>query len=438
MSERNRGRIIDQRWEDIFSSYNILDYINNNENYFISSSTINQFKEARLMTKFDYKSSLPDIFYENDLAILPVGRYEYVIGNFQCYQTINSKSTVFRKERQHIDFPNWIETIDHENITSESTMINVSLIAGMLKDLFDQEFVYQTISGRMGTGKFDFVIQGTKSSKLSHNICVEGSMLEIDGGFETEDFVILIEAKNNITDSFLIRQLYYPYRLWSSKTSKKVIPVFLQYYNGTYNFSVFEFTDSNNYNSLKLLHRKNYMIASETISMIDIQTIMAKVKPKKENPNLPFPQADRLQRLLEIMNALYISEEEKLSLEEITLTHDFVYRQAQYYSRAGLYLGVMEINDDGSISLSKFGTKIMDSNEKQKLLLLIERILSFESFNLMMKKRLSAGRVLEQQEKYNILVDSGLEKKYAQSTVDRRARTVYSWISEILNMTNDY
>ena len=37
---------------------------------------------------------------------------------------------------------------------------------------------------------------------------------------------MIVEAKNATVDDFLVRQLYYPYRLWQAKTYKEVKPVF--------------------------------------------------------------------------------------------------------------------------------------------------------------------------------------------------------------------
>ena len=46
----------DIAWEKIFEKYCILDKLANNERILISSTEINQFREARLMTKFDHRS----------------------------------------------------------------------------------------------------------------------------------------------------------------------------------------------------------------------------------------------------------------------------------------------------------------------------------------------------------------------------------------------
>lgn len=61
-------------WIKLFTKYNILDRVTADGLYEIKSSEINEFREARLMTKFDFKSQLPEIFSNNNLSILPISR----------------------------------------------------------------------------------------------------------------------------------------------------------------------------------------------------------------------------------------------------------------------------------------------------------------------------------------------------------------------------
>ena len=65
------------------------------------------------------------------------------------------------------------------------------------------------------------------------SVKVANSQVEIDGGYEGLN--ITYRSKNSISDDFLIRQLYYPYRLWQSKIDKNVKPIFMIYSNGIFN-----------------------------------------------------------------------------------------------------------------------------------------------------------------------------------------------------------
>lgn len=71
------------------------------------------------------------------------------------------------------------------------------------------------IGGRMGSGDFTFQLSNI-------NFSVSKSQIEIDGGFESERYIYLVEVKNLIHDNFLVRQVYYPYRTWTKSLKRKI------------------------------------------------------------------------------------------------------------------------------------------------------------------------------------------------------------------------
>ena len=68
----------DTAWEMLFDKYHILDEVKRHGQFVISAGQIKEFREPRLMTKFDHRVNLPQIFSENGLAILPVTRGDYL------------------------------------------------------------------------------------------------------------------------------------------------------------------------------------------------------------------------------------------------------------------------------------------------------------------------------------------------------------------------
>lgn len=49
-------------WEQLFLKYKIPQVIAKTGSFEITSKEINEFREARLMTKFDHRKNLPSIF----------------------------------------------------------------------------------------------------------------------------------------------------------------------------------------------------------------------------------------------------------------------------------------------------------------------------------------------------------------------------------------
>ena len=241
-------------WKRLFEKHKILEKIEKHGVFEITSGQINVFREARLMTKFDHQKNLPEIFKKNKLSILPVTRGSYLISQFEAYKDFEETQSEIIK----VPLPSYIESIDFENITSESAALNCAYVSGILADFIEDEEILPTVSGRMSSEVFNFLIKTHSGSDLRVNVI--NSQVEIDGGYEGLETLSLIEAKNSLSDDFLIRQLYYPYRLWSNKVSKRVKPLFLTYSNGIFMFYEYDFQEPENYNSLTLIKQKRYSI----------------------------------------------------------------------------------------------------------------------------------------------------------------------------------
>lgn len=261
MSSKPKGKN-DHAWEKLFYKYDILNQIDIHEKFIISANQIKEFREPRLMVKFDHNINLPQIFSENQLAILPVSRGDYVISNFEAYKKFeNASNKVIQAS-----LPEYIQSIDKNNIQSEAISINCALASGILNDFIGDDSLVATVSGRMGSDCFDFGIKNSKNDRLAL-IKVKNSQIEIDAAYEGVESLTLIEAKRDISEDFLVRQLYYPYRVWTERISKKVRTVFLVYSNGIFNLYEYVFRDPKLYNSLELIQQKNYTLEDIEISM---------------------------------------------------------------------------------------------------------------------------------------------------------------------------
>ncbi len=417
----------DIAWEAIFEEYRILDRLAKNDRVSISSMEINEFREARLMTKFDHRSQLPELFVEHKLSILPTSRGTYEIGAFETFCDFNKEDV----EIVPVNFPTFLESIDYKDITSESIAINCAFISKILHDFIGEENLFPTVSGRMSSSSFDFAIN---SKQKTFRINVENSQIEIDGGFEGDNSLNLIEAKNYISDDFLIRQLYYPYRLWSDKIVKRVRPIFLTYSNGIFDLREYEFTNPELYNSIRLLQHKKYALQERGINIENIQNILDNVQVTKE-PELPFPQADSFERVINLCELL--KQKGFISKEDITHNYDFDHRQTDYYSNAAKYLGLIEgrcENQQIGCTLTQDGIRIFNLPIVERQLEFVRLILSRAAFKNTLKLYFDKGDVPTKDEVIEIMKDARLYNIDSEQTYRRRASTVISWINWILEL----
>ena len=180
-----------EAWQLLFDKYNILDEINKNGYFKISAKKINEYREARLMTKFDNSANLPELFKNNNLAILPITHNSYMIARFEAYKKFEETDD---EEIIKIGFPEYIQSLDYNKITSEALAINCAYITKILEDFLDEEDLVPTISGKMKSGNFEFKIREKEKEDEYINVSVKNSRIEIDGGFEGINSLTLVEA----------------------------------------------------------------------------------------------------------------------------------------------------------------------------------------------------------------------------------------------------
>lgn len=422
----------DLAWEKIFEKHKILDRVLRDGYTEITATKINEFREARLMTKFDHKSQLPKLFIENNLSILPTSRGGYVIGELETFCEFNTDDI----EVTRIEFPTFLESLDYRDITSEATAINCAFVSHILHDFTNEDSLLPTVSGRMSSSSFDFSINSTNGI---FNVNVGNAQVEIDGGYEGDRSLNLIEAKNYISNDFLIRQLYYPFKLWSGKIQKQVRPIFLTYSNGVFHLREYAFVNVNHYNSLILIKHKKYVVQEGSFNIEALAEIIETIKSKKE-PEIPFPQADSFERIINLCELL--KQKEFITKEDITQNYDFDSRQTDYYSNAGKYLGLIEIGRDpisGQIGcyLTTKGKQVFNINLIDRQKEFVRLIVSHKAFKETLKHHLDIGEMPDKEIVVEIMKRSKLYNVNSDSTYFRRASTIIGWVNWIINQIEE-
>jgi hypothetical protein len=423
---------IDKDWESLFEKYGILAHIQNKGSFRISSKQINEVHEARLMAKFDQSARLPEIFKKNKLSILPVARGDYLIGPFLTHIPIYYKEGVIP---QKVENPQ-LETLNPSNLYSEASALFFAYNSGIISDIMGgSNNVKFTVNGRMGSGEFSFSIQNQLQLQKPTIVSVKNSQIEIDAGFESPEAFLICEAKNHASEELLIRQLYYPYRLWSEKIAKPVIPVFLAFSNDVFHAFIYAFEDKQDYNSIYLKNYKAYTFADEDISLQDIKKVWQDVS-NTEEPNVAFPQADSFERVLDLLSVLH---EEDLTRTEVTLKYEFDPRQTNYYVAACKYLGLVEAFSaeykERGYRLTVEARRIMSLPYKKKILALIKKIFERQVFKNAFGIFMESNCLPSRQTIYQIIKTADISKPINDITINRRASTVLSWLGWMITIS---
>ena len=418
----------DTAWEQLFIKFDILNRVDAQGRFEISAAQIKEYREPRLMAKFDHAINLPKIFTDNGLAILPITRGDYVISHFDAYHTFETDSAPVTK----LSLPAHIQSLDSNNVPSEAIALNCAAAAGIIVDFLQDEDITPTVSGRMGSGTFAFSIAGIKNSGR-RTVQVNNSQIEIDAAYEGVRGLALFEAKRDLSDDFLIRQLYYPFRAWHNRVTKPVRPLFLVYSNGIYRLYEYAFQDPTDYNSLILVHHKNYAVEDTVIEITDIQAVLRRARTMPE-PRIPFPQADSFERVINICELL---NEQQLSRNDVTEQYAFDVRQTNYYTDAARYLGLLDKRKDGVTpiyALSDAGRRILSLNFKQRQLAYCDCILSHKAFADTLLEYFETGRMPAMGAIVQIMKRSNLYNVESDSTFERRSSTIKGWLNWMVGL----
>jgi hypothetical protein len=245
-------------WKKICQDCKILEHDFNKSPFLISATQIKKAcqsfkttgeKEVRILCKQDTRESRPEIFKENNLFLLPVKNGFYNIIKGEGYIDIPEikKETVIYKSK--LDFQ-----LDSSKIgDSEMQHLDFAYASSLIRTFIEDPSLVLTIRGRKYTPEFDFYVGKQK-------INVNSVQTEVDAGYEGKNQIVLIEAKSSKSKNTIIRQLYYPFRQWQVHTKKKVVTLFFSELGNTYSIWKFEFTDVNDYNSIKLVKSGKFTI----------------------------------------------------------------------------------------------------------------------------------------------------------------------------------
>ncbi|MDZ4141926.1 MAG: hypothetical protein U1C48_07965 [Methylotenera sp.] len=185
---------------------------------------------------------------------MPEKNGHYLIIKGEGYVDIPQISTETILYQSKIDFE--LETSKIGN--SEMQHLDFAYASSLIRTFMNDPTLVLTIRGRKYTPKFEFNVG-------NHLIESESVQTEVDAGYEGRDKIVLIEAKNGETRNTIIRQLYYPFKQWDIQTTKKVYTLFFEKSRkekNVYSIWMYEFTDSNDYNSVQLVNSKKYKIES--------------------------------------------------------------------------------------------------------------------------------------------------------------------------------
>lgn len=377
----------------------------------VTADELRNYREPRLMAKFDALEDLPLSLRSRGWAILSITNNSYVLGDIQTHLSlpkINSGTVPIVWESS-------LDTLSKEDITNETS---VAMIAHHSKALenFIGESLNLTHFGRQRSGRFSCSISG---ADRSHELQIDGIQFEIDAGFEGKNSVVVMEVKLGMPSSINIRQLYFPFRHWLGRTSKLVIPTFAVWQNSRLDLYQVSFPIFDDFSSAEISAHASYVFKGNGLTITALERFAAEAKDKENE--FPFPQANRVDKLLEIWNFL----NELRSVEDVAKYLEFDTRQASYYLNALGFLDLAEKVEQSWIAkLDRKHTGPSDPIQDELILRFLAIAPVAKTF--LHGNRFKKGQFSESEARKTLEVSSW-GATLSKETIHRRAQCIVAW-----------
>ncbi len=429
-----------ERWATIFQQERIDDALQKQGWYLIQAGAIRQKYgwEPRLLAKIDDHESLPAVFRDQDAVILSLANGRYVIVRVGDHGKpfFPDLSPIWERPR-HVplgDLPERYHTFRwDEAFTGESEAIDAAFASRILHDFVGEEELTLTIRGRRR-----FSLKQRLPLRLRINQALKefplefGSpQMEVDAGYEAPHGLYLIESKLHLTGNFNPRQVFFPYIYWQRQlqakgSRKRVHPIYLLYTNHFYYLYELEIEDEA-INAMRVIRQQWYILGEPPWTLRWLGELLAKTQLVPQ-PKDPFPQADLLPRIYDLLEAL--QRRGAMTIPQVAERQHFTERQAYYYASAAKWLGWAEI-EKGQVTLTQAGRKLAKTplySRLEKTLQVLSRrpvfrpALRFWYEQRKLPSQAQIGKWIEEASA------QGEIKELSGNTIHRRAQTARHWL----------
>jgi hypothetical protein len=411
----------DNAWEKLFKDNNLLSIIQDKGIAYVTADLMKKYREPRLMAKIDTCELLPKVFKSNKLSILPIKNGEYAIFRDPHKQSFFKFPEDFDQieVKQHDPSLSLTGFDSFRNLEdlNESQALDLALMSSIIKSFTNENKLWLTIRGRHFTRDFK-----VKIPSIQQYLDVSRVQIEIDAGYESENAIYIFEAKIGKRENFNVRQLLFPYLEWKNRTLKPVIPVFFFFTNGFY--YLFQFDLGYSLDASRIVKQSCYTLSSKR--KIDIRSLIIDSSVDKSLvENIPFPQANDLDKVIDTVSIVNQGYVDKESLSEV---FEFDERQGDYYGNAARFLGFLDRKDKEFLLTNEGKRLIQLKSPYERASLVVSQLVMRPVFHQIFQKLLYYDLDFDLLDSINISQIIADNTALTGKTPARRASTVKQWI----------
>ncbi|HZY69583.1 MAG TPA: AAA-associated domain-containing protein [Thermoplasmata archaeon] len=327
-------------------------------------------RDLRNLVSMTRREQLAKVLGDSEAFVLPKSRTEWMIVHGKGYQTLDAPSET---EDFRSNLSVRLTTLSYGR--GENPFLNHALHSGLLSSFTGTPVLWETLSGRSGTPEFRFRMDSRPGLE---NLKVEqGTQVEIDKGYEAEHEVLLFEGKARPQGTFLIRQLYYPFRSqreFQERTGHKRVRSFIFVADpdvDLYSMWEFEWTDTFDYEAIRLVGSpRRFRIVERDVPTDELAEI-------EENKSIPEIQANDLEKVTTLP---FLVTRGVDTAAKWAQHYQFALRQGNYYESAAAALGLVD-NQNGTFVLTPEGKRFVSLQPPDRDRLTSNRLLTIPTIN---------------------------------------------------------
>lgn len=367
-------------------------------------------QEPRLMTKFDARGARPEALRENGLFLLPETNGSYLLLREDGYCDLPAvKSENIEEFEARFPFP----LVSLRDATSEMSQLDRLFQCRLIERIIGTNEIYATIRGRRFAPHFDYRVGDLGE------FSARGIQYEVDQGYETRDEIILFEAKNTTPQDFLIRQIYFPYRVYLDRFCKRVRLFFFNYNatSGVNSFHEYRFADPQQYRSIEVCSSQHFRVRFPADAPRTLGEWLVIVPAIATNGNWEVPQADDFAKVIDFPLQVAAGYDDA---GLIAGAFDFTPRQSSYYRRAAEQMGL--VNGYALTDLGRSVTELSPREREEKMIaVLLAQPVIRHAIEVALRGAgtISKAGVAASIDKYSAL---------GENTIGRRTSSVISWL----------
>jgi len=240
---------LDSAWRHVFKTLSIEP--GNIESMLVTNKQIKKAKstykgeaqqfEPRLMCY--QNTSRPKIFVDNNLYLIALKNGIYLLTKVSIYKKIN----IIGGEPIYVQRNDNISVLEIGN--SESSRIDNLYYAGVFNDILGERITAGPLLNGRHRCKFDMIFGGELKN-------VNGVQVEVDACYESENKILIVEAKNEQknVNYFNIKQLYYPFRMIYDgirEPKKEIECIFMNTLDGITHIWKYKFENPKDFHSIQ-------------------------------------------------------------------------------------------------------------------------------------------------------------------------------------------